>query len=926
MEFPHSDRWHEINEMLREVQALPDSERETFLMEACGNDDALRREVQTLLDAASAYGEVFEQGAVALATSFFDEGQGAVTEARPLDPGQRVGPYRLLERIGDGGTSRVYRAERVDNQFQRTVAIKVLRFPLEAEEEGAERFRAEQQILASLSHPNIADVYDGGMLEDGRPYIVMEYVDGRPITGYCRAEKCSVDQVLALFRQAAAAVQAAHEQLVVHRDLKPSNVLVDRATGTVELLDFGIAKILGELPGAPAPSTQTGRYPMTPTYAAPEQVKGHAISVATDTYALGVVLYELLTGRRPYGTEETSPYAVARAVCEERPPRPSAVIEDESRRALLEGDLDAIVMKALRKDPDDRYNTVEAMVDDLDRYQTNRPVRAKKGTWVYRGRKFVRRNRRALAGLLLAIVALAGFAIYHVQRLSIERNQAQVEAQRAEEVSHFLVDLFEATDPENAQGDVVTASSLLRRGSDRVSELKEQPQVQANLLHTLGRAHRRLGHPDEAASLIQQSVETYRSLEAADAADHADAVSELGLYRRDQGDYEGADSLLEEAIQIRRALDTPEQLADDLMRQAYVKRRLENYEAARAAIEEALEIQTRRSGDERMGTAESYFNLAAIYRELGQYRDAEKYQRKSLSIVEDQVEGPHPGLSANYSNLGLLLKEGGNLESAERYYRKSLKVDRTLYEAPHRSIATKLQNLGSLHTELNRYDEAASVLHDALEMRRSLYGDEHPSIAAALHSLGVLYARRGQTSRADSLLAEALEMKRAIHGKNEPGVALTLKQIAFLREAEGRVEDAEARYQQALSIYEETRPEDHPALAQVRSAYGQFLVERGRIETAESLLRPASRALSDTPMKPRATVRASVRLGTCLTRLGHYAAADSVLKRGLTLADSLGAGEVHEKGRHALEALHDTWADSPSRPEVAAKGKGDGGE
>lgn len=905
MEFPAPDRWHEIDDILRQAQDHPASEREAVLDEACGGDEALRREVETLLDADAAYGEVVDGGAAVLAQSVLGDEEGdASARVRSLDAGQQVGPYRLLECIGEGGTSLVYRAERADEQFERTVAVKVLRSPVGADSDAADRFRMERQILASLSHPHLAEVYDGGVLEDGRPYLVMEYVEGRPITEHCREEECTVDERLALFRQAAAAVQAAHEQLVVHRDLKPSNVFVEQETGTIKLLDFGIAKILGELPGGPVPATQTGRQPMTPAYAAPEQVKGEAISVATDTYALGVLLYELLTGHRPHGGDEQSPYAVARAVCEESPPPPSRVTDDPDRRSLLEGDLDAIIMTALRKNPDERYDTVEALAEDLDRYRTDRPVRASQGNWVYRARKFVRRNRNALFGTLCAVILLAALGVYHVQRLSIQRDEAREEAEKAEQVSQFLVDLFEASDPEEAQGDPVRAETLLDRGAERVSRLEDEPEVQASLLHTLGRVHRRLGHPDEAADLIRQSVERYRQLDAADPTEYADAVSELGLYRRDRGEYEAAADLLRDAVELRRSRDTPEALAQELVRLSYVERQLQNYEAARTTIEEALAIQRREFGEEHMGTAESYFNLAAILRELGRYDEAETYQRRSLSIVRSQIDPPHPGLATNYTNLGLLLKERGRLEEAGRYYRKALEMNRALYDAPHSGIALLLQNLGSLYTEMGRYDEAEPYLRDALEMRRALHEDEHTVIAGLLHNLGVLFRQRGNPTRADSLLSEALAMKRSLYDSPNPDVARTLESLALLREDQGRPDAAEARFQEVLSVYEESRPDDHPTVAEARSVYGGFLLEQERPTAAEAPLQVAYHTLanhSDTA----STVRAGRRLATCLIELERYDEADSILTEARTLAEETDATGLQEE-RRALDSLAET--------------------
>lgn len=528
MELPATDRWTEINALLREVQAQPVEERGAFLKEACGDDDALRQEVKDLLEAVDTFGDVLEQGAAPLALPLVTErGRVPIEEApAPLGRGRRVGPYRLLEQIGMGGTSAVYRAERADGQFERTVAVKVLRHSLGMDKETHERFQVERQVLASVSHPNLAEVYDGGVLEDGRPYLVMEYVEGRAVTEHVQVEGLPIRTRLRLFRQAATAVQAAHEQLVVHRDLKPSNVLVERETGTVKLLDFGIAKILGELPGGPDPITQTGRQPMTPAYAAPEQVKGDPISVATDTYALGVLLYELLSDVRAYGGAERSPYAVARAVCEDEPPPPSEVVPDPERRRALQGDLDAIVTRALRKDPEARYDTVDDLVDDLDRHLDGRPVRATKGGWRYRTRKFVRRHQIALLGSLLALFLLVGFALYHVQRLGAERDQARQaaeearrEARTARAVSSFMRTILgrspDKRDPSAFVSGVElfvnvpwadTLRSQIRGSLADLSTRVEHPESRAAILHTVAQLLQDNNEHAWADSLLRRSL------------------------------------------------------------------------------------------------------------------------------------------------------------------------------------------------------------------------------------------------------------------------------------------------------------------------------------------------------------------------------------------------------------------------------------
>ncbi|MFP4229318.1 MAG: tetratricopeptide repeat protein, partial [Salinivenus sp.] len=821
MDFPGPDRWNEINTVLTQVLECSPEDRQAVLAEACAGDPALREEVEGLLDAATTYGNLLDEGAEVLARPLFDSDPsgGAGGPVVPVEPGQQVGSYLVLERVGEGGASVVYRARREDEQFQRDVALKVLRHTLEDEGAEAERFRAERQILASVSHPNLADVYDGGVLSDGHPYLAMEYVDGRSITTHCRDEGLSINERLALFRQAAEAVQAAHEQMIVHRDLKPSNVLVDRETGSVKLVDFGIAKILGELPGAPSPVTQTGRHPMTPAYAAPEQVKGETISLATDTYALGVLLYELLADRRPFGERNTGPYAVARAVCEDDPPPPSTCVDGDRRRAI-EGDLDAIVMKALRKRPEERYDTVEALLDDLLRHQEERPVQAYQGSVAYRVRKFVRRNRGLLAGTTVATLIVVGIVVYHIQRLSAERNQAQREAHKAEQVSEYLAELFEEADPEESQGTPTTARELLAAGVDRINELDDQPAVQAELAFVLAKTRRRLGLYDTTEALLNQAHTLRTQVHGREHSDVAQTLSEKALLARDhEGDYADAESLMQEAADIYRAVhgERHASVAEQVKNLVYVQRRQGKLDAAEASVREALSIQRAQPDADSMAVAETLFNLAAILRDRGQYERAEDVQRRSLTLSRQHTEGPHPGTAANLDAMGLLLKEQGDLEAAEEHYQEALSMKRDLYGTPHPRVVTTLNNLGKLAERRGRYEEAETHLRSALRMRQALQEEPHPQIAVHLHNLGGVLHDQGDLASADSALQAARDMLQATDQGESTTMAHALEKHGNVLLDQGRYAEAEAAFQEALALRQSMHEEGHPKIPHLRA-------------------------------------------------------------------------------------------------------------
>ncbi len=842
MELPPHERWTTINEILVEAQERPPEERDRFLERACGGDDDLREQVRALLEADASHGHLFDRGAAALAGPLIDEhSDPSGLDEASLEPGRRVGPYRLQAEVGRGGTSTVYRAVRADEQFERTVAVKVLRRVVDPEAETAARFRAERQILASLSHPHLAEVYDGGVTEEGRPYLVMEYVDGRPITEHCRAEACSRAERLALFRQAAAAVQAAHEQLVVHRDLKPVNVLVERGSGQVKLLDFGIAKILGDLPGTAA-RTQTGRHPMTPAYAAPEQVKGDPISVATDTYALGVLLYELLTGTRPYGTEEQSPYAVARAVCEEEPTPPSAIVEpgEGGLPAAIGPDLDAIVMMALRKAPDERYGTVDALLDDLDRYQADRPVTAQRGGWGYRARKFVRRHRRGLVGALATVLLLAGFAVYHVWTLSAERDRAQREAQKAERVSAFLVDLMERGNPYGGEqgGDAVTVREVMDQGAERLRELRTQPEVQAEMQEVIGRVYRELGHYEEAYPLLRRSLEQRRRQAGDESAAVGSSLHQLGLYYQQKGEYETADSTLRAALTVRRTALPPghpavaETMAELGNLQWY---NFGNYAVADSLLHKALRLRRVAYDTSHVDLAASLNDLANLYHRRGQHEEAARYYREALSMYK-KLLGSHPNVAIVEGNFATLLRDMGRYDAAETRQRASLRMHRKHLGPDNIDVALGQGNLARIYLRRGEPSEARPLFEEALETLRSIHEGPHPYLVRMLSYYGQAHLQHDSLNAAEQAFRKAQSQAQAVLPPKHPVRAGPLLGLGRVHLASGRPGRAEPLLRKGLSLQRDALGNDHWRVGRAQSLLGACLAEQDRFKEAESLL------------------------------------------------------------------------------------------
>jgi serine/threonine protein kinase len=493
--------WTQVRKLFEQAMDLPAAERAAFLEHGCAGDDALRAEVEALLAAdARAAREKTALGVAApeLLQALNEDGRD---DLRDRLVGLRLGPWRLLREIGRGGMGAVYLAERDDGEYTQQAAIKLVR-PGWDVGELLQRFRAERQILATLNHPNIARLLDGGVSSDGKPYLVLEYVEGCEIGRYCNERQLGIEARLRLFLTVCDAVTHAHRRLVVHRDLKPSNIMID-SNGQVKLLDFGIAKLIEQ----DASLTASASRMFTPEYAAPEQVRGEAVTTGVDVYALGLLLYDLLTGRRPYGATASTPAAYEQAILTQEPQRPSqAAVQHDTEGATrsaehaaarsvdpaqlsaqLRGDLDAIVLKALRKEPEQRYDAVATFAEDVQNYLERKPVTARRGNLRYRTMRFLQRHAFATALSAIALVSLVvglGVALWQAE-------QARAEASKSRAALDFMTGLFTLADPVAAQGERITARELLTTGSQRIREqLLDQPAARAELLRALGDAYR----------------------------------------------------------------------------------------------------------------------------------------------------------------------------------------------------------------------------------------------------------------------------------------------------------------------------------------------------------------------------------------------------------------------------------------------------
>ncbi|HUF28815.1 MAG TPA: serine/threonine-protein kinase, partial [Gemmatimonadaceae bacterium] len=541
-------RWQRLESLFDAAIEMRPVERSAWLGARCADDPALREQVESLIAAS-------ESGAGSASALLGGAVEDAAHDlAGDAAVGERIGPWELVEELGRGGMGVVYRARRADAEYEREVAIKLLGGIRTSEH--LRRFRVERQILAGLEHPNIAHLIDGGTTPRGVPWVAMELVHGMPLDRYCDAHGLGVEQRLALFLDVCAAVRIAHRHLVVHRDLKPANILVT-ADGTPKLLDFGIAKLLASGVGDVG-ETGTAVRLLTPAYASPEQLRGEPVTVATDVYGLGVILFQLLTGRLPHELAGKTLGEIERLVCEEEPQRPSTVAASPALGRRLRGDLDTIVLTAVKKDQHRRFESVERLADDIQRHLTGRPVRARGDTRKYRLGKFVRRHRVGVAATVAAAAALAVFAVamgVQARRLAIERDAATLARTHAEQVAGLLTGIFEVADPSQSRGESVTARELLDEGARRVeADLADQPELQAAMMRLIGGVYHGLGLESRARPLLERALAQYRALHGDEHGEVATSQMALAYTLQDLGDLAGAEPLYRDALATRRRL------------------------------------------------------------------------------------------------------------------------------------------------------------------------------------------------------------------------------------------------------------------------------------------------------------------------------------------------------------------------------------
>lgn len=839
-------------------------------------------------------------------------------------------PGFVIERtLGEGGMGRVYLAHQT-RPVERTVAVKMI--AQLGDPKIAQRFAAEQKALARLNHPAIAQLYDAGTTPDGHPYVVMEYVDGTPLTDYCDRERLSIEDRLRLFVAVCRGIEHAHRRQLLHRDLKPSNLLVTESDGqpVPKIIDFGIARAL-DVPLAEGDLATGTRILGTPHYMSPEALEPREglrdLDTRTDVYSLGVVLYELLTGARPFDSQTGHVASLLRRITDDDPPRPSTRVQGHDEDTLenvasarsgegreligrLDGDLDWIAVKALARDREQRYGSAAALADDIERSLRHEPVTARPPSLSDRLVKAARRHRLAAALVIVTLVAvvaaavLVSLALVHATRAE---HRARAEAAATRQTLGFLISLFEAARPEENLGRDLSSQELVALGAERIEEQELPPLQRARLLHTLADVQMRLGDYESGRDLAAEALAIRDQHLEESHPDVLASLDLLGNLERRSGRPEAAEPHLERQVATAEKMEDPEALADALNSLANLRWSQQRLHEAEELHGRALELRRALlESDASLASevAASLNNLGVLYWSQSRFTAAEPYLRRAAELYERTLGPDHPRVADALGNLGIVLYNLGRLEEDEALQRRALAIREKVLDADHPDLSATLNNLAIALTHLERVEEAEAAHRRALEIRRRALGPEHDETLKTLTNLGLLLWRQGQFAEAESLQRQVLAARSATLGEDDPATARARVNVALPVRDAGRVEEAETLLRRALADQRSELGNDHRSVALTLFHLGVTAELNGRHEEAEALLREAL-AIREAVAAPKPLVVAETlhRLAGVLAHRGEIDEATELYRRALDLRRELLPAGHEDIGKTATELV-----------------------
>jgi serine/threonine protein kinase/tetratricopeptide (TPR) repeat protein len=830
-----STRWQRVQTLFHEAADMPASEQRVFLETHCGGDAGLLSEVLILLEEDARGGSLLDGDVAEVASQIFNDSPSGST------PFKEFGPYRIKQALGEGGMGVVYLAEREDLGNQ--VAIKILRDAWVSPAR-RERFNAEQRTLAQLNHPSIARLYDADTSPDGTPFFVMEFVEGVPLTDFCKTQRCSIAQRLRLFRAVCEAVLYAHQHAVIHRDLKPSNILV-KGDGSIRLLDFGIAKHLENL-GELVDQTITGLRLMTPAYAAPEQIRGEQVGIQSDVYSLGVVLYELLAGQLPFNLTKCTPSQAEKVLTEQEAEKPSQVAGKAAAAAEANGrgvsasraawaDLDVLCLTAMHKDPQRRYQSVEALIRDVNHYLDGEPLEARADTWRYTLGKFVRRHWRLVSAAAVVFALVVGLVIFYTVRLTRARNAALMQAARTQRIQRFMLNLFQGGDPAAGPADDLRVVTLLDRGVQEARSLDAEPAVQAELYETLGGIYQKLGKLEQADSLMESALAKREALYGPDSTETAKGLLALGSLRDAEARYGDAERLIRQALeQDRRLLPANDPaVAKAMLALGGVLEDRGAYDQSIAILEQTVQLYSA-PGAESVELADSSYELANAHFYAGHYEKSEEINERALAMYKQIYGERHPRIAEILINLGAIQLDTGHYAAAEQYDRQALDIVQGWYGKDNPETATDLTILARSLVYQKRFDEASDLLQQSLAIKERTLGKVHPSVASTLNELGSVALQEGKYDAAEQYFTRMGDIYRTEYGEQHYLYATALSNLASVYTAQQQWSRAEKLYRQAIPIYVESQSPTHINTGIARIKLGRTLLRQHRYGDAEA--------------------------------------------------------------------------------------------
>ncbi|TVQ12380.1 MAG: serine/threonine protein kinase [Balneolaceae bacterium] len=842
----------------------PDENQEKLLVEWTMGEPGLGNEVRQFLSERKKARYFIED----LKNRIFSLSESTVSGLESVP--ERIGNYRIIRRIGEGGSATVYLAKTQTRNGEVEGALKVLHRDA-ASSDTRHRFEAERRILATLNHPGIARLLDGGITDDGDLYVVTEYIDGLPVDKYCDERRLTISQRLKLFRAVCESVEYAHRNLVVHRDIKPDHVLVTES-GDIRLLDFGIAKLLEDSPsqavsddsgtGSPVLITRTNVRVMTPDFASPEQVTGARITTSSDVYSLGVLLYVLLTGQRPYRVGRSSLLEMERIICHSEPVRPSLAVtgvqvpvgknEDPvsydagaiaklrgtdpgKLTKMLSGDLDRIILMALRKEPERRYASVLALSEDIGRYLDGKPVRARPPEISYRAGKFIQRNKLTVAFAALALLAmLAGLmgTIWQAQQAKQQAVQAAIERDKAEQVSEFLVNMFRAGNPKQALGETITALDILALGVVNADALADQPEIQAHLYHIIGDTYFHMGNFELARPVLERGLELRMDL--FNDTDHRlnDTRFLLATVLQIQGQHRDAVPLFNDIVSAWQS-DPQSVLQGDpsrIMNLAHIFNARRDYITAGNLYRHALDTSMERLGRMDILTGSVLRYLADVEMRQGNSEAAEQYYREALDVFTS-VETDFIEVASILEGLSDLAVGAGNIGQAIELLNSSIELELKLYGNDHGTTGVKFQKMANLHRDHNNLELALAYYELAENHLIRIFGDEHVLAGSVYIDKAVLAGKLDRSAEAENLFNKGMMIFREMLRPDHDRIALATSQYGTWLTSMNRFDEAEVLLLESYNIYK-NRPPDNPItvnnLRQATSALVDLYEKWGR--------------------------------------------------------------------------------------------------